>query len=71
MAAPFHLVDTATGEVVRELGRGWATKPTRPRRRSKRARSLVMHDFTMAAVFVLGVCPAVVVGVRLSYVVMP
>lgn len=64
MAAPFHLIDTATGEVVQEYGRGWATEATRPRRhQSKRVRAQVMENFILAAGLVLGVC--------LYYVVMP
>ncbi|KUO18409.1 hypothetical protein [Streptomyces dysideae] len=69
MKAAFHLVDTATGEVVQELGRGWATKATRSRRHeSKQVRTQVMQtqaqttqDFVLAAGLVLGVLLPLVV----------
>lgn len=58
-----HIVDTATGEVVRELRRDWSVTTTHPHRRTKQVQTQVMQDFIMAAGLVL--------GVWLSFVVMP
>lgn len=68
-----HIVDTwGGGVIVDELDNGRMAKAARPRRRlSKRARAQVMENFVIAAVFVFGVCSAVALGVRLSYIVMP
>ncbi|WP_405970892.1 hypothetical protein OG496_12370 [Streptomyces sp. NBC_00988] len=63
MTAPFHVIDTATGEVVRELRRDWSVTAARPRRRTKRAQTQTTQDFVIAAGLVL--------GVWLSFVVMP